>query len=101
LNITLSVSGETEQIVKKNKHVKWTEIARCAIKEEAEKQKKLQILGEYLDKKPISKDKWAWMEKNDWHPVDEMEFKPEFVERIIKTKNQKGKKINSLDELLK
>ena len=101
MNITLSVSGETEQVVKKNRHIKWTEIARNAIKEEAEKQKKLQILESYLDKKPISRTKWDWMKKNDWHPVDEMEFKPEFIERMAKSKNQKRIKINSLDELLK
>ena len=57
------------------------------IKEEVEKQKKSQILESYLDKKPISKSKWDWMERNDWHPVDEMEFISEFVERINKLKN--------------
>jgi hypothetical protein len=99
LNITLSVSGETEEVVKKNRHIKWTEIAREAIADAAERQKKLLVLESYLDKKPISKKDWEWMEKNDWHPADEMELKQDFIEKMSNKKKQKIRKISSLDEL--
>ncbi len=101
MNLTFSVSGELEQIVRHFDHIKWTEIARKAIREEAEKLKKLEILQKYVERKPISEAEWKWMDEIDWHPVDERNYKPGFAEKAIKQAAAKGKKIKSLDDLLK
>ena len=92
MNLTMSISGGLEQIVKENRHIKWTEIARSAIKEEAIKMKKMELLAKYLDKKTISGEEWRLMEKIDWHPADEIEFKDGFVQDVIKA--SKGKTQN-------
>ena len=99
LNITLSVSGEEEQIVKENPHIKWTEIARRAIREEAVKFKKMGLLSKYLEKKPISRAEYDLMEKMDWHPVDEMRIRPDFAASILKSSKQKTKRIESITEI--
>ncbi len=101
MNITLSVSGELEDSVKTHKHIKWTEIAREAMREEVERLKKLEALQKHLEKKPISRQEWHWMEKIDWHPVDEMKYKEKFVKESLKAGKEKPKKVKSLDELLK
>lgn len=101
MNITLSVSGELEQAVRKNQQIKWTEVARNAMKEEAEKLMKLQILQKYLERKPISEEEWAWMEKADWHPVDEKDYKERFVEDVLKACKGKTEKIKSIGEIFK
>ena len=99
MNLTMSISGELEQVLKENRHIKWTEIARSAIKEEALKMKKMGLLAKYLDKKPISGDEWRLMEKIDWHPVDEIELKESFVSQVLKAGREKSKRINSRNEL--
>ena len=101
MNITLSVSGEVEQLVKDNRQIKWTEIAREAIKKEAEQLKKLHILQKYMEKKPISEEEWAWMDKIDWHPVDEANYKPQFVKAAVASGKVKSTKVKSLGDLLK
>lgn len=101
MNVTLSVSGALEEAVRGHKEIKWTEIARKAMGEEAERLRKLEALGKYLDKKPISREEWGWMEKADWHPVDEMKYKPEFVKQALKAAKGKTIKVKNIGELLK
>ncbi len=97
MNITLSVSGDLEQVVKKNKHIKWTEIARAAIRKQAEKQRKFEILEKYMVTREVSDKDWEWMEKIDWHPVDELELKESFVKELEKANRKKSKKIKIKD----
>ena len=99
MNLTMSLSGAEEEIVKTNRHIKWTEIARKAIREEAIKLKKMELLSKYLDKKPITAQEWKLMDKIDWHPVDEVELKDSFVKDIIKASRGKSTKVNSIKEL--
>ena len=58
MNITLSVSGELETLVKSHRQIKWTEIAREAIRTEAERMKKLEILQKYMERAPITQEEW-------------------------------------------
>ncbi|MBI2529750.1 MAG: hypothetical protein HYW05_01230 [Candidatus Diapherotrites archaeon] len=101
MNITLSVSGELETLVKSHRQIKWTEIAREAIRKEAKRMKKLEILQKYMERKPITEEEWDWMDEIDWHPVDEMNYKPEFVKEAMQASKSRPKRIKSLDELLK
>ena len=93
MNITLSVSGELEKLIKKHPEIKWTELARKGMISEAEKLQKLELLRKFVDKEQLSGEDFEWMDKNDWHPVDEMEFKPEFVKKSLRiSKEGKSKK---------
>ncbi len=97
----MSISGGLEELVKEYKHIKWTEIARNAIREEAVKLKKIEILEKYLEKKPISKEDWLWMDKIDWHPVDEKEYNSKFVKTVLDSDKSRSKKVECLEDLLK
>ncbi len=97
----MSISGGLEELVKEYKHIKWTEIARNAIREKAIKLKKLEILEKYLEKKHINKEEWAWMDEIDWHPIDEKEYKPEFVKDVLNADKSRSKKVERLEDLLK
>ena len=99
MNLTMSITGEEEQVVKSNRHIKWTEIARKAIREEAIKLRKLEMLSKYLDKKPITAQEWRLMDKIDWHPADEIELKDDFAKRVIRASREKTRKVNSISEL--
>ncbi|MDP3741814.1 MAG: hypothetical protein Q8R15_00705 [Candidatus Micrarchaeota archaeon] len=99
MNITLSVSGELEQLVKSHPEVKWTAIARNAMEERAGKMMKLEILRKYIDKEPFAESELQWMDENDWHPVDEKRLKQNFITSIEKASKEKSKKLSSVDEL--
>ncbi len=96
MNVTLSISGELEQVVKSHKHIKWTEIARAAMRQEAEKLKKLEILQKYMEKKPLSEEEWRWMDNIDWHPVDEMEYKRQFIEEMKRLEKEPTIKVKNI-----
>ncbi|MFH1246969.1 MAG: hypothetical protein V1644_01180 [Candidatus Micrarchaeota archaeon] len=99
MNITLSVSGALEQLVKRHPEVKWTAIARTAMEEKAEKMTKLEILRKYVDNEHFTAAEMQWMDENDWHPVDEKQLKQSFVTSVEKAKKEKAKKLANIDEL--
>ena len=84
MNITLSVSGELERLIKKHPEIKWTEVARKGMFSEAERLQKLELLRKFVDKEPISDEDFEWMDTHDWHPVDEMGLRPEFVKESLR-----------------
>lgn len=101
MNITLSVSGELEKLIRKHPEIKWTEIARQGMLSEAGKLHKLELLRKFVDKEPISEEDFSWMDEHDWHPVDEMELRPEFVKEVQKRSKGKFRRINSIKDLFK
>ena len=101
MNITLSVSGELETLVKSHRQIKWTEIAREAIRTEAERMKKLEILQKYMERAPITQEEWEWMDIIDWQPVDELQYKKSFIEKSLKAKKEKAVKAKGFSDLFK
>ena len=93
-SLTLSISEEMKNQLKALMWVNWSEIAR----EEA--MKKL-IFENYIKTGEITDDEWAFCEKIDWHPVDELPLKNEFIERVKKIKTEKGIKFKSIPDLRK
>ncbi|MFH0836795.1 MAG: hypothetical protein V1870_01575 [Candidatus Aenigmatarchaeota archaeon] len=89
MNITLSVSGELEKMIKEHPEIKWTELARQGMISEIERFQKTNILKKMIEREPFTNQDIEWMDKNDWHPVDEMELKPEFIKKVEqRSKNQ-------------
>ena len=93
-SLTLSVSDGFKNQLKTFMWVNWSEIAR----EEA--MKKL-IFERYIKTGCISDEEWGFCEKIDWHPVDELPLKEEFIEKIKKIKKEKGIKFKSVTDLRK
>jgi len=93
-SITLSVSEELKKELKSLPWVNWSEIAR------EETMKKL-IFENYMKTGEISDKEWEFCEKIDWHPVDELPLKEEFIKKLKAIKKEKGIKFKSAAELRK
>ena len=93
-SITLSVNEELKNQLKKFQWINWSEIAR------EETIKKL-IFEHYLRNGDITDQEWAFCEKIDWHPVDELSMKEDFIKEMRERKKEKGIKFNNIRELRK
>jgi hypothetical protein len=91
-SVTLSLSEEFKDQLKKFLWINWSEITR----EEAIK--KL-IFEHYLKTGQVSDKEWEFCEKIDWHPVDELPLKEEFIQKMEKIKKEKSIKFKNITEL--
>ncbi len=92
--LTLSVPEQLYRFLKSFPWVNWSEISR----EEA--YKKL-IFDEYLKTGTITDDAWEFCEKIDWHPVDELPLKDEFVKKMEAIRKEKPVRFQSVAELFR
>ncbi len=70
--------------------------------EKSEAEMKMILVHKYEHKIPFSKSEEEWMEENDWHPVDEKPFKPEFVKELLELdKHSKVVKAKSIKDLFR
>lgn len=93
-SVTLSITESLQHLFRALSWVNWSELAR----EEA--RKKL-ILENYLRLGTISDAEWKFCEKIDWHPVDQLPLKEEFVQEMNKIKQEKAIKLKSIADLFK
>lgn len=93
-SITLSVSEELKKELKSLSWVNWSEIAR------EETMKKL-IFENYMETGEISDEEWEFCEKVDWHPVDELPLKEDFIKKLETIKKEKSIKVKSVSDIFK
>ncbi|MBI4016381.1 MAG: hypothetical protein HY363_01675 [Candidatus Aenigmarchaeota archaeon] len=93
-SLTVSVSEELKGELKELSWINWSDIAR----EEA--LKKL-ISENYMKTGKITDEEWVFCDKIDWHPVDELPLKEEFIKKLQKAKKEKSIKLKSVDDLFK
>lgn len=93
-SVTLSVSEEFKDQLKHFLWVNWSEIAR----EEA--MKKL-IFENYIKTGELSDEEWEFCEKIDWHPVDELPLKEEFIKKLEAIKKEKPIRFKSVSDIFK
>ena len=93
-SLTLAVSDDFKEQLKTFLWVNWSEIAR----EEA--LKKI-IFENYMKTGKITDEEWEFCEKIDWHPVDELPLKEEFIKKMERIRKEKGIKFKSMAELRK
>lgn len=91
-SLTLAVSEDFKNQLKRFLWINWSEVSM----EEAIK--KL-IFEDYLKTGSISDEAWAFCEKIDWHPVDELPLKEEFKKEIEKRRKEKSIKFKSVSEI--
>ncbi len=93
-SITLSVSEEFKS------KLKWLDLGNLSEGGREETIKKL-IFEQYLRTGDVSDKAWEFCEKIDWHPVDELPYKEEFLKKIKKIKKEKPIRLSSIDEIFK
>jgi len=93
-SITLSVDIDLKNQLKHFLWVNWSEIAR------EETMKKL-IFEEYTQTGELSDENWKFCQKIDWHPVDELPLKKEFIQKLKETRKEKSVKIKSVSDIFK
>ncbi|MBN1502099.1 hypothetical protein JW930_01025 [Candidatus Woesearchaeota archaeon] len=93
-SITLAVSDELKNELKRLSWINWSEIAR------EETLKKI-IFERYIKTREISDVDWEFCEKIDWHPVDELPLKEEHIKEINRRRKGPFVKLNSLSGIFK
>jgi hypothetical protein len=93
-SVTLSVTDQFKEQLKHFQWVNWSEIAK------EETRKKL-IFEKYMRTREISDEDWRFCEEIDWHPVDELPIKPEYIEKLKKIKKEKSIKVSSVSDIFK
>lgn len=93
-SVTLSITEEFKEQLKQFQWVNWSEIAK------EETMKKI-IFEKYVKTGKVSDEDWVFCEKIDWHPVDELPIKKEYVEKLKKIKKEKSIKLSSVSDIFK
>ena len=75
--ITISVEKSFKERLERFPWVNWSQIGR-------EELLKRYIFDKYMKTGTLSKDEEKFCETIDWHPVDELPLKEEFVKRMKK-----------------
>ena len=99
-NITLSIPEYLRAQMDGYSEIRWSEVAKNAIADKVIELRKLSILKKYVDKQELSEDDYAWMDKHDWHPVDEKPMKKEFIASVLAARKRKTTP-TTIEELLK
>jgi hypothetical protein len=87
--ITVSVEKSFKERLARFSWINWSEIGR-------EELLKRYIFDNYIKTGKMTKEEERFCEKIDWHPVDELPLKEEFIERLKKIrKGPYSKSMNS------
>ncbi|HLC48287.1 MAG TPA: hypothetical protein VJI13_04405 [Candidatus Norongarragalinales archaeon] len=62
---------------------------------------KMQLIQKYESKIPFTKSEEEWMEKFDWHPVDEKPVKHSYIKRLKRISKGRFVEARDLDDLIK
>ncbi|MEA3514676.1 MAG: hypothetical protein U9R34_04320 [Nanoarchaeota archaeon] len=94
VSITVPLDDKLFVKLKQFSWVNWSEVAR-------EKLMKREIFDKYIKTKKISKEDERFCEEIDWHPVDELPLKKEFIERLKKAQSRPDGKSMTPEEFNK
>ena len=94
VSVTLSITDQFKEQLKYFQWVNWSEIAK-------EETKKKLIFERYMKSGKVSDEDWRFCEKIDWHPVDELPIKKEFIEKLKKIKKEKSIKVSSVSDIFR
>lgn len=91
VSITMSVSEKLKAELKHLSWVTWSEAAR-------EELLKKEIFEKYVKTGKITDEDWEFCQEIDWHPVDELPLREEFVKKLEKARKETPIRFNSVDE---
>jgi hypothetical protein len=95
VSINISVEESLSKRLDRFSWVNWSDVARI----EANKRR---IFEEYKKSRKIGKEDERFCESIDWHPVDELPLKPEFIESLKRIDKEKSipMTLEKLDKML-
>ncbi len=91
-SVTLTVSDKTKEELNSFAWVIWSEVA-------GEEFRKKGIFEEYLKTGEVSDDDWKFCEEIDWHPVDELPLREEFIKKLEKARKEPSIKLKSVSDI--
>ncbi|MCD4845058.1 MAG: hypothetical protein K8R25_11295 [Methanosarcinales archaeon] len=92
VNVVLTIPEHVKNEIDHFPWVNGSEVAR-------EEVLKKEIFEKYLKTGRLTDEDWELCEKIDWHPVDELPLKDEFIERLKSAEKGRFIKLNSIEEL--
>ncbi len=92
VNVVLTVSDHVKSEIGLFPWVNWSEVAR-------EEVLRKEIFERYLKTGGLTDEDWEFCEKIDWHPVDELPLKDEFIKKLKDTEKGRFIKVESLGEI--
>ncbi len=89
--ITVPLEAEFRERLSRFFWVNWSEVGR-------EEVLKREIFDRYIKTGTLSDKDWKFCEEIDWHPVDWLPVREEFVKRLEKARKETPIRFNSVDE---
>jgi len=90
--ITMQVDSKFKSELEHFSWVNWSAIAR-------EEVLKKEIFEEYIKTGKISDEDWKFCDKIDWHPVDWLPLKEEFVKKLKKVEKGSFVRLKSVKDI--
>ena len=94
VSITISLDDKLKTKVERLSWVNWSEVGR----QEALKKK---IFEKFLKSRTLSDKEWEFCDKIDWHPVDRLPLKKEFVKEVKEAGKGHFIRLKSVDDIFK
>jgi hypothetical protein len=91
--ITLQIDNNFKAELEHFSWVNWSEIAR-------EEVNKKRIFEDYLKSGEITDHDWQFCEAIDWHPVDQLPLKEEYIRKLKEQEKEEGRRFGSKEEFL-
>ncbi len=92
VNVVLTVPDHVKNEIGLFPWVNWSEVAR-------EEVLRKEIFERYLKTGGLTDEDREFCEKIDWHPVDELPLKDEFIKKLKEIEKGRFIKVESLDEM--
>ncbi len=92
VSITIPLPEEVKLELDRFPWVNWSEVGR-------EDLLRKEIFEDYMETGELSKEAEEFCESIDWHPVDELPFKEEFIKEVLKRAKEPSIKVKSVDEI--
>ena len=92
VNVVLTVSDHVKNELGHFSWINWSEVAREDVFKRATFEK-------YLKTGELSDEDWEFCDRIDWHPVDDLPLKEEFIDRLKKADEGKFIKVSSIDDI--
>jgi hypothetical protein len=91
VSITFPLDDKVFSEIENFSWVNWSEVVR-------EELNKKRIFEEYIKTGKLSDEDWKFCDKIDWHPVDKLPLKEEFVKKLEQAKKEAPIRFDSVDE---